>query len=1613
MFHRYIISRFSFLIHVQTKLICLLFFISKGHLSSDGVKGGRYLSASKFPKERHSQFHFQPLSNQEILQVIDEGKVQSSDNDTGTAEPVSTSLVEIVEENSPNQAQKDDFKRPSQAKNSSHSSAIFLFPQHKVHTLQTVHRKPLVKLKQNSARVYPSFSKSKIFTRVSIPGKHRLFNKSHVGSNWTKLLLSRKFTSLKHNTFRESALQLSNNINVTDEARKRMNEMERNQASYRDILEAFISRMGLNVSSDLHPIKPSSRVGVPERFSHPNKGNTNLPPKKASLQRTSNQRGGYPNFSASLPENSLQSPTHIKESALQLSNNINVTDEAQKRINQMERNRASYRDILDAFISRMGLNVSSDLHLIKPSSRVGVPERLSHQRPSKTVLLNTGHTNLPPKKAFLQRTSNQRGGYSNFNSARKSTSLPANSLQSPTVIKESALQLHKNINLTDEARKRINQIERNQASYRAILEAFISRMGLNVSSDLHLKPSPHVGVPKRFSSQRPSKTVLLNRGSNLPPKKASLQRTANQRGGYSSFNIARKSTSLPANSLQSPTVIKEGALQLPKNINVTDEIRKGINQTERNQASYRDILEAFIARMGVNVSSDLHLNKPFPRVGVPEKFSSQRPSNTVLFNKGNNLPPKKTSLQRTLNQRGGYSNFSASLPANSLQSPTVIKESALHLSNNINVTDETRKQINEMERNQASYRAILEAFISRMGLNVSSDLHLKPSARVGVPEKVSSQRPSKTVLLNRGNTNLQPKKASLQRTSNQRGGYSNFDTAGKSTSLSANSLQSATVIKGVPEKKKKTSPLESEVFDSLSDKKFLNSKKKSTSNGGKKYVNNSPNLRILNSSLRVKDAHFLENIATGGQDKSALGTHPKSQVSQLSPSVDNQTKATTTQLNNNKSQQKNRNNVTGRDKSGLGSHPNSPVFPLNPSVNNTQTEATTTHLKENKSQDKGTNNVIGRDKSGLRTHPKSPVSPLNPSVNSTKSKGTTTQLKLNKSQQKNRNIGTGRDKSGLGTRPRGQVSPLSPSVNNTNTNPTTAQLKNNKTQDKSRTIATGREKSGLGTRLTSQVSPLSTSVNSTKANTTTTQLKNNKTQDNSGNISDYPKIDTKDKHLVNPIKSGSHNLVLAHARKNATYLNSTELSIKTIGRFTSSLDSNISLKHFSDLIKFFDSFNSSSDEKPTSNISTGGNSHISNKFKNGTRNRIISENLLRFLDFVHTKNYTNKRLEKGHTHSDHDFIADQIRKQLQMSIYRGWNKARKGRRLGSKKLPTSSYTSVKGKLTKSHDSMQLKSNDSLDKSKGDDFELNVLQMMKNVSQKELLKLEDDIIHALSSAKLWNLPQKHENQNPGQHQISPEKMKDKQRINRQHNKQELLSEKQLNYQQLNKQEQKVVTFKHRNPKVGQQQNQAHIQRNNKQFKQQIKDSNNGTALYQHESEQSHLQQTDHARHRLKKKNMSNFLESTTTDQNCSLLASVNTTKKSLNNGCNQTHSKSSPQHNGSKDFFSHSSNTSHAKTKALIKIAHALHNSASAQTRNNTLPLRTGDSTVVTKPGFNVDKDVDDTKNISVQFDRDSAQEPVNTESISEGTTGSGIVELTEFVDQGKLRENVSYRYSVL
>lgn len=136
-----------------------------------------------------------------------------------------------------------------------------------------------------------------------------------------------------------------------------------------------------------------------------------------------------------------------------------------------------------------------------------------------------------------------------------------------------------------------------------------------------------------------------------------------------------------------------------------------------------------------------------------------------------------------------------------------------------------------------------------MGLNVGLDFQLEFFLCVDVLERLFYLCFFKIVLLNKGSIYLLLKKVFIVR---------------KFISLLRNLLQLFIVIKGVLlEKKEQVSLLEFEVFNSLFDEIFFNSRKNLILNSGKNYVNNSFNLRILNFLLRDKDVYFLDNIVIG------------------------------------------------------------------------------------------------------------------------------------------------------------------------------------------------------------------------------------------------------------------------------------------------------------------------------------------------------------------------------------------------------------------------------------------------------------------------------------------------------------------------------------------------------------------------------------------------------------------------------------------------------------------------------------------------------------------------------------------------------------------------------
>lgn len=676
-------------------------------------------------------------------------------------------------------------------------------------------------------------------------------------------------------------------------------------------------------------------------------------------------------------------------------------------------------------------------------------------------------------------------------------------------------------------------------------------------------------------------------------------------------------------------------------------------------------------------------------------------------------------------------------------------------------------------------------------------------------------------------------------------------------------------------------------------------------------------------------------------------------------------------------------------------------------------------------------------------------------------------------------------------------------------------------------VSTGRNQSGQAKLSNKTYSNSQMSPKIAQSNTVRPQVKSNTSLHKSGNGRDLPKIKPNDKIPIahrNSTRDG-HVLSLLHHEINATFLNNTKLSIKHKAAYAFPLDSKIT-KHFHDLISFFNSFNSSSIKNVTTNTTVQQrNWNFTNGAKIKMRHRIMVESLHRILGFIRNRkrpraNYTGKLLglKKEQTHSNHSFISEHGTKRLQMSIYKGWNEVnkRKGFKGTIKGSPLPNLSMMSNHASSNHTVPLLPNND-LKNSTKDTFDKNLLQLMRNASQKELLKLEGDIINALSFARLWNLSQPNEKQGPQQHHgisFNSDKNSEKyqQKMNgnnykQEHHKQEepkyqhhkqqqlqnssentfeetqlqmmrnasqrellelendiikaLSHSKLLNVSKPNvkqrpgrqdqigfkekdeinqqisrtgndkqdhhfKEEQK---HKHRQNDFQQQQQQHHHRQPNVALHQnktqtqktqtervQIKDNNITITLHKHQEEQSSqsgLQEANQSRYHLK--NKSHSMDGTTRVENCTSTILNNTTTKHLGYKCYQTKTNLSSHKNKSEDSFPHSHNTSYPNTaisnktqlytnstpiSVFIPSSLGEHSPSRKMSGNKTSYFVTGNNANLTRPSFEEVEEKEGTKNILIHFDEDSPRD-MSTQSISEGKLGSGVLEMTEFVDQGK------------
>ena len=253
-----------------------------------------------------------------------------------------------------------------------------------------------------------------------------------------------------------------------------------------------------------------------------------------------------------------------------------------------------------------------------------------------------------------------------------------------------------------------------------------------------------------------------------------------------------------------------------------------------------------------------------------------------------------------------------------------------------------------------------------------------------------------------------------------------------------------------------------------------------------------------------------------------------------------------------------------------------------------------------------------------------------------------------------------------------------------------------------------------------------------------------------------------DSSIVGKIARTGHTNGGVPLAKNSNDSSNMDLSANSESGFNITLNSTIE-KHLLDLISFFNSFygsnNSYNGLKPKLHDNRTKTNNVKNSTGNKSENSIL-ENLKNFLAFIRVKtpddNYTRKALVTANMHTlSNDSISDRSVKILQM-IYRGWNKGskRKGFRL---KTANPHNSSVKNASSLSTDTM---TGSRFNKSREDEFENHLLELMRKASRKELENLKNHILKVLGSSRLRNFAQQH-------HQRNQQQQLNQARLNKKH------------------------------------------------------------------------------------------------------------------------------------------------------------------------------------------------------------------------------------------------------
>ena len=576
----------------------------------------------------------------------------------------------------------------------------------------------------------------------------------------------------------------------------------------------------------------------------------------------------------------------------------------------------------------------------------------------------------------------------------------------------------------------------------------------------------------------------------------------------------------------------------------------------------------------------------------------------------------------------------------------------------------------------------------------------------------------------------------------------------------------------------------------------------------------------------------------------------------------------------------------------------------------------------------------------------------------------------------------------------------------------------------------------------SEISNKSSSVNrkditpsnkTRESNTSKTQLKNDNYMNNtSGFVSPSHLFKDRTTLLKNGVIKGQVEIPRKNSNDSSIdrekvnerkhkFRNRSDSSIFAANGFNFRLNSSIA-KHLSDLISFFDSF------KQTNN--TNNFLPALNRYENETKNNREKGSLETFLDLIRLNtpddNTTKRALAMANRHtlfnSSNESLSENNRKRVQMSIYRGWTEASK--RKGLRQKVGNSNSAFKRNATSNLNYITDFSTRKNFSRSEDEFEIRFLESMRNVSRKKLEKLKNHILKVLGSS--------HDHRNFSQLGQRNYQQKNQTRLDKQHKPDQEGSNNNANYigNEERKQQQQPnhghvehqngapKTSLHHEQDVEQQgvHKQSHSQgRNNLTRHEQMK---NRTTMCHHKQQQVIKSSKEQS---LIMSNSSNW----TKDQNCTS-NNLHMPKK-INNESHQMGLPTSPALKDLVSIFFHNylsalrenasafrarenqnKNDRNVKSPYNQSTFHmspplAVHSSSPKKKARNTSLYWTDNTQTISNTGLpsHTAEHVDDVKNISIQHDEDVFQEKdFNTIGVTQKLS-SNVMEVTEYVEQGK------------